>query len=255
MKPKSTSKLFGIALFLALCIVNESIAQNIGVSLSPEFAYRNLVKTDFVPGIDEFIEESNSSSESIIGYTAEVFYVKPFARKMTFETGFGISRGGYNSAIANLTPESLELSGLINSDDPGFDSVEKIESQYRFTSIGVPLRLAFIAGSDRDPLRFTWSLGVTPQYMIASSSTRTFEFTSGASETLDQDFEQSPEEFNINAAVSAGVEWSINRTSALRIEPVVRYGLLPTFDSEALEVNLFSYGLSLKYFFKVGFPY
>ena len=129
-----------------LCFISVStsaFSQNIGFSVSPEVSYRNLVKTDFVPGIDDFIEESNNLSESIIGFTAEAFFVKPFARKLYFETGVSFSRDGYNSFIRDLTPESLLLTGVLNSDDPGFDSTEEIETQDRFLSVGIPLRLAF----------------------------------------------------------------------------------------------------------------
>ena len=88
-----------------LCFISVStsaFSQNIGFSVSPEVSYRNLVKTDFVPGIDDFIEESNNLSESIIGFTAEAFFVKPFARKLYFETGVSFSRDGYNSFIRDL---------------------------------------------------------------------------------------------------------------------------------------------------------
>ena len=239
--------------FCFLLFSIEAYCQNTGVSFSPEISYRNFVKTDFVPGIDQFIEENNDLSESIVGFTAEVFFVKPFARKLSFETGLSFSRDGYNSFIRNLTPESLFLSGVLNSDDPGFDSTNEIETQNRFLSVGIPFRLAYIAEGKN--LKFTWSLGVTPEYLLESSSTRIYKFASGEQESFNNDFESAPANFNLTASLSAGVELPINRTSTVRIEPVLRYGVFPTFNEEAYEVNIFSYGLSLKYLFRVGFPY
>jgi hypothetical protein len=242
--------LSGVLICLTFC---EAKAQNFGVGISPEYSYRNLVKTDFVPGIDEFIDENNELSESIIGYTAEVFWIKPFARKMYFETGVSLSRDGYNSFMKDLSYEALVLSGLLNSDDPGFATTEEIETQNRFTSVGIPLRLAYV--SNGDGLRFTWSVGLTPEYLLETNSTRIYRFESGVEESFDNDFETAPADFNLTASVSAGVEIPIDRFSAVRIEPIVRYATFPTFDFSAYEVNLFSYGLSLKYFFKLDLPY
>jgi hypothetical protein len=240
----------GVLIFF---VFSETKAQNFGVGISPEISSRNLVKTDFVPGIDEFIEESNSLSESIIGFTAEAFFVKPFARKMSFETGLSLSRDGYNSYLNDLSYESLLLLGLVNSEDPGFESTKEIETQNRFLAVGIPLRLAYV--SDGKKLRFTWALGLTPEYFLQSTSTRIYRFESGAEESFDNDFDSKPADFNLTASASAGVELAIDRQSAIRIEPMVRYAAFPTFDRDAYEVNLFSYGLSLKYFFKLNLQY
>lgn len=239
--------------FLVFFCFTKANAQNFGVGISPEVSYRNLVKTDFVPGIDEFIDESNSLSESIIGFTAEVFFVKPFARKMSFETGLSFSRDGYNSYIRDLSYESLLLLGLVNSEDPGFESTKEIETQNRFLAVGIPLRLAYV--SDGKKVRFTWALGLTPEYFVESSSTRIYRFESGQEESFDNDFGSAPSEFNLTASVSAGVELPIDRQSAVRVEPIVRYAAFPTFNQDAYEINLFSYGLSLKYFFKLDLQY
>lgn len=231
----------------------ESSAQKFGVGISPEITTRNLVKTDFVPGIEQFIEESNSLNEPIVGFTVQAFFVKPFARKMFFETGLSLSQDGYNSFARDFTYESLILSGLVNSEDPVYETTQEIEIQNRFLSIGIPLRLAYLSAGDK--WRFTWSFGVTPEYVLESASTRIFRFESGAEESFDTDFDSTPADFNLTAALSAGVEWAIDRQSALRVEPVIRYGVFPTFDEAAYEVNLFSYGLSLKYFFKLDLLY
>ena len=253
MKTKILLESLAICGVLIFSTFSEMQAQNFGVGISPEISYRNLVKTDFVPGIDEFIDESDALSESIIGVTAEAFFVKPFARKMSFETGLSLSRDGYNSYIKDLSYESLLSLGLVNTEDPGFESTKEIETQNRFLAVGIPLRLAFV--SDGKKVRFTWALGLTPEYLLESSSTRIYRFESGLEESFDNEFDSDPAEFNLTASVSAGVELPIDRTSAIRIEPIVRYAAIPTVDRDAYEVNLFSYGLSLKYFFKLNLQY
>jgi hypothetical protein len=230
-----------------------SFAQNFGVGFSPEFSYRNLVKTDFVPGIDEFVEESNRLSEQTFGYTAEAFFIQPFSRTMSFETGLSFSQDGYNSVISDLSYESLLALGLVNSDDPGFESTQEIETRNRFYSVGIPLRLAYV--SDGKKIRITWAFGITPELLVHSSTTRTYRFESGTEESFDNEFQSSPSDFNITASFSAGVELPIDRTSAFRIEPIIRYGALPTFDESTYEINLFSYGLSLKYLFRLDLQY
>ena len=172
---------------------------------------------------------------------------------MSFETGLSLSRDGYNSYIRDLNYESLLSLGLVNSEDPGFESTQEIEIQNRFLAVGIPLRLAFV--SDGKKVRFTWALGLTPEYFIESSSTRIYRFESGQEESFDNEFDSSPADFNLTASVSAGIEWAIDRQSAIRIEPIVRYAAFPTFDRDAYEVNLFSYGLSLKYFFDLNLQY
>jgi len=172
---------------------------------------------------------------------------------MYFETGIAVSRDGYNSYLKDLSYESLLALGLVNSEDPGFESTKEIETQNRFLAVGVPLRLAFV--SDGQKVRFTWSLGLTPEYFLESTSTRIYRFESGLEESFDDEFDSAPADFNLTASLSAGVEIPIDRTSAIRIEPIVRYAALPTFDRDAYEVNLFSYGLSLKYFFKLDLQY
>jgi len=253
MKLKGLIESIAVSGILVTFGFSETSAQNFGIGISPEVSTRNLVKTDFVPGIDEFIDESNSLNESILGFTAEAFFVKPFARRMYFETGLSLSRDGYNSFLKDLSYESLLALGLVNSEDPGFESTQEIETQNRFLSVGIPLRLAYV--SDGDKLRFTWAFGITPEYILESSSTRIYRFETGTEQSFDTDFESDPADFNLTASVSAGVELAIDRYSALRIEPIVRYGAIPTFDRDAYEVNLFSYGLSLKYFFKLNLQY
>ena len=172
---------------------------------------------------------------------------------MFFETGLSISRDGYNSLLKNLSNESLLAMGLVNSEDPGFESTEEIETQNRFTSVGIPLRLAFVSSGKK--WRFTWAFGVTPEYLLEATSTRVYRFDSGLEESFDNDFDTKPADFNLTASVSAGVEWAIERRSAIRIEPIIRYAAFPTFDRDAYEVNLFSYGLSLKYLFDLDLQY
>lgn len=253
MKINSLLESVAISAILIIFSFSECKSQNFGIGISPEISYRNLVKTDFVPGIDEFIEESNTLSESIVGFTAQAFFVKPFARKMSLETGLSLSRDGYNSYIKDFSYESLISLGMVNSEDPGFELTKEIETQNRFLAVGIPLRLAYV--SDGKKVRFTWALGLTPEYFLESTSTRIYRFESGQEESFDNDFDSTPADFNLTASVSAGVELPIDRQSAVRIEPIVRYAAFPTFDQDAYEVNLFSYGLSLKYFFKLDLQY
>ena len=239
-----------VAAILTFLINPENLsAQTFGFGASPEFSYRNLVKTDFAPGIDEFIDESNDLSQQIVGYTVGAYFLKPFGRKMLFETGVTYSRDGYNTVLSEVSYEQLINQGLLNSDDPGFDATEEIEFQNRFAYVGIPFRLVYLA--DGDKVRFTWGLGITPELLIEANTTTTYRFDFGSEESFDGDFGSQPNDFGLTASFSMGVELPLDATrgKALRIEPIVRYGLLPVFDEDAYEVNLFSYGLSLKYFF------
>ena len=228
------------------------LAQNFGIGFSPEISYRNVVKTDFVEGIDEFVERSNELDESIFGYTAGAFFTKSFGRNLYFETGITYSQDGYNSVYRDYTYDFLVDQGLINSDDPGFDATTEIEIQNRFNAVGIPLNIVYISSGDK--ARFTWSLGITPEYLVGTSSERIYRFETGNEESFDVDFATDPPDFTLTASLSAGVELALDRTSAIRIEPIVRYGALPMFDEATYEVSLFSYGLSLKYFFDLNLP-
>jgi len=227
-------------------------AQTFGVGVSPEISYRNLVKTDFVPGIDEFIDETNDISESTFGYTAGAYFLKPFGRNLFFETGATISLDGYDVVLSDLDFEDLITQGLINSDDPGFDATEEIEFRNRFHSVGIPLRLVFMSGGEK--VRFIWGLGITPEYLFNSYTETIYKFDFGEEERFEGEFQSTPADFNLTASISAGVDISLDRgrQSFVRIEPILRYGVLPVFDEDAYEINLFSYGLSLKYFFDLN---
>lgn len=241
-----------LSAFFLLFFAESIQAQTFGIGVSPELSYRNLVKTDFVPGIDEFIDEANDMSESTFGYTAGAYFLKPFGRKLSFETGAVISQDGYNMVLRDFDLDDPVLSDLVSSDDPGFDATEEIEIRNRFHSVGVPLRLVFL--SDGDNVRFTWGLGITPEFLFDATTETIYRFDFGEEERLEGEFDTEPADFNLTASLSAGVDIALDRgrQGFVRIEPILRYGILPVFDEDAYEVNLFSYGLSLKYFFDLN---
>jgi hypothetical protein len=155
----STNCLLAGALFSFL-FFGHCRAQYIGFGASPELSYRNLVKTDFVPGIDDFIDDDNDVSEASFGYTVGAYFLKPFGRKLSFETGVSLSQDGYNQVYKDLDYNGLIESGFIDSDDPGYEATEEIEIRNRFHSVGIPFRLVYLA--DGEKVRFTWGLGITP---------------------------------------------------------------------------------------------
>jgi hypothetical protein len=244
----SFSKGLTTSLFFLVFITfqSELSAQDFGIGISPEISYRNLVKTDFAPGIDDFIESSNASDEAIFGFRVQALFLKNFGRRMQFETGISAARHGFNTVISDL--EMIEGIGTGNgSMDPGFASTQEIEFNFRYYTAGIPLRLVYT--SEGETVRFTWGLGITPELIFHTSQTKTYTFESGIEETFEADAQPDPATFNLMGSLSAGVEISLDRRTFMRLEPVVRYGLLPLIDEAAYEMNLFSYGLSAKLFF------
>lgn len=242
----TTIRFVGLCLVAALVGGTGALAQTVGFSLSPEMSFRNVVKTDDTPwstadSVVDFIERS-SADKAVWGFTASTLFVKPFAPRMTFETGIGFAMRGYESPG--------ELPGADNTrfhryDDPGYTDVQSAYTRQRYYHIGIPFKLAYTSKGGN--LRWTWSVGLRPEYMLESRERTFFEFESGHDYQVDSDHFDTPNTFGLTATFSTGVEYFLSRFSSIRIEPVIHYGVLPTFGGEYYDVHLFSYGLNVMF--------
>lgn len=185
----------------------------IGVSYSPDYAYRTLSgQPDWV------IDQRNDTEDVIYGYTTGANIVFNTSYQFGIESGVHFSEKGYGNQVTYINGEGEEIGEGI--------------SRSVFDYIEIPLKVNYTIGQNtgQQKLRWTASAGIVNGILAdarqVSSYTIDGEGEGKSSYNTTSDFKR----YNLSAMAGIGFDWQVGNRLQLKVLPTFRYGLTKIVD-------------------------
>lgn len=215
-----------------------SIAKRIqiGISVSPDICYRTLKIHDEDAAGDFPIKLRNDMETAKIGYTAGLNIRYNINDFFGLETGIQYANKGYKTKMTDVIIWQPEQS------DPN-----RIGSIFNFHYIDVPIKATFTFGMN--PFRFFTSLGATANIFLKETETVILVY----SDRTDKETRRTNYAYNkvnISPTIGIGIDYKLNSSMNLRIEPTFRYGARKIIDTP-LTTYLYSGGMVISYYFNL----
>jgi opacity protein-like surface antigen len=205
----------------------------IGISLSPDICYRTLKIHDEDAAGDFTLKLRNEMETAKIGYTAGLNIRYNINDFVGLETGIQYANKGYKTKMTDVIIWQPEQS------DPN-----KMGSIFNFHYIDVPIKATFTFGTH--PLRFFTSLGVTANIFLKETETEILVYSDRTDKTTrrtNYDYNK----INISPTIGIGIDYKVNSSMNVRVEPTFRYGARKIIDAP-LTTHLYSGGLIISYY-------
>lgn len=245
-----------IALF---CLCLSSFAQNrpsyrakqkasgmeVGISFSPDLAYRILDNKNGSAQTDTRIKIRNEGEQAKFGMTADLSFSYWFGARFGIQTGLSYSNRGHQTTKTELNP----IGGI----DPYYGFVYEPDSsgptELRFLDefhyLGLPFLLNFRTSSSK--WQFFSSAGLIPEFLLNSSSRTIFYYRDGNKEKESRPSTQEFNRINIVGSLSIGLEYLLSKEASLRMTPNLRFGLLQIINTP-ITAYLYNAGLQIGYY-------
>lgn len=213
----------------------------IGLSFSPDMAYRTLHNSDGANMGSSQLDDRNDRESPRFGFTGGLLMGYNFSSRFGLETGLQYAVRGWQSVNSNPTfGDPIDpRRGVVQDGDNPLPS--QITFRYHFHYLDIPLRAVFSFGTGK--VRFISSLGVSTSILIDASQTSIVQYPDADTQrntySQDGDFEAT----NFFPTASAGMDYMINDKLNLRVEPTFRYGLVP-INEAPVSSNLWSAGVN-----------
>jgi hypothetical protein len=206
----------------------------IGISFSPDNAFRKLINNGGSSTTDNIIKIRNENETSKAGYTAGLNVCFNVKNNFGLETGIQFSNKGYQTKMQ-------ELNFAIS--DP--NEPKKIKFTYNFHYIDIPVKANFAFGKKK--VRFSASFGITTSIFIKEKQKTVLVYSDHTDKkTTQTNFDYN--KVNISPTIGVGFNYKINNRMNLKVEPTFKYGILK-INNDPLTGYLYSIGLNIGYFF------
>ncbi len=208
----------------------------IGISLSPDICFRTLKIHDEDAAGDLPIKLRNDMETAKIGYTAGLNIRYNINDFFGLETGLHYSNKGYKTKMTDVIIWQPEQS------DPN-----KMGFIFNFHYIDLPVKATFTFGTN--PLRFFTSLGLTANIFLIETETEILVYSDRTDKTTrrtNYDYNK----VNISPTIGIGIDYKLNSSMNLRLEPTFRYGAMKIIDTP-LTTYLYSGGIVISYYFNL----
>lgn len=226
--------------FLALSITalaQEKPANNfsrfqIGFSFSPDACYRTLKNTDGSESSDFVIDIRNDMETTKFGYTTGANFQYNLNRFWGVSLGVHYANKGYQDKKIDVVPPTSQL-------DPSLP--KQIKFIQNFHTLDLPIKLNFTLGKNK--FRFTTGIGAAANFLLKESQTIVMYYTDRTtrnSESSGYNYKK----WNLSPFLSFGIDHQIAQNMILRVEPTIRYGIMPIIDAPVTGY-LFSAGVNV----------
>lgn len=221
----------------------------IGVVVSPDLTYRILCNRNG-DAVSNYIEDDRNAKETPKpGVTAGFTFGYRFTQAVGIETGIMYSDKGYQAKKRGLTYGDMidPRYGFVYSTS-GTNSPTKVRFVYDFHYVGIPVKANFRFGGHQ--WKGIATIGAIAEFLTASTNTAALFYENGPADRSTEMASDDFKVFNLSATVSAGVEYTINESMSVRVEPTFRFGALPIIDAP-ITSYLYSAGLQIGYYYRL----
>jgi hypothetical protein len=223
----------------------------IGVNFSPDLNYRTLKNNDGSTNSDQVIKLRNENETVKPGYTVGLNFIYNFNKNIGIETGIQYSNKGYQRKLQDFIYGDFidPKYGFIGSSNPPENMPIQLTTIFNYYYIDIPLKINFIFGMRK--IRIITSVGITANLFVKETYTSIFYYDDAT--TTRKTYNLSYYDYNslnISPLISLGIDYKINKSMNLRLEPTFRYGILKIID-HPVTAYLWNTGLNISYY--VGF--
>ena len=207
----------------------------IGINISPDVCFRTLCNNDGRSESDIVVKLRNEHETIKIGYTAGLNFCYNITSYLGIETGIQYSDKGFQHIQTEFYPDQ--------PDDPMMP--DKAIFNYHFHYIDVPLKANFTIGKKK--VRFFTSVGLTTNFFITEIQSEILKYDNRKvikNEPTLFDYKK----INLSPVISAGIDYKINNSMNLRVEPCYRLGVLKIIDAP-VSGWLWNAGLNISYYY------
>jgi hypothetical protein len=219
---------------------------SIGITLSPDIAYRTL-KSD--NSTAEIVQDLRDRSEvPKFGYTAGISLKYNLSTKFAFETGIRYSNKGYAFKSTALIYGSYidPRYGFVYHTIDNAPTHAKII--YNFNYIDIPMR--YILKISENKIKVIASAGINVNLLINTTSISKLEYQGGREESIKDKYDYNFTKINISPTIGAGINYNINEKFNISVEPEFRYGILKIINSP-ISAYLWNAGLNVTCYYSL----
>lgn len=219
------------ALVVALLLSVSTFAQNnkIGLSVSPNYAYRT--NQDNNPSIGSPINEIPK-----LGYRFTANYERSFHKRASFFTGLAFINNGYKT-------EEFELkySDIPQANPPKYRAVSYRTNIYQ---IGIPIGVHYFIPIKK--VRFFLGAGASINYLLSLQDTRVLYTLNNETEKSTSNIDkESYKPLSFASFVNFGIAFNLSENYTMRISPNIHYTLTNIMsDKSILKVYPTSSGIN-----------
>jgi hypothetical protein len=229
------SALICLFIFAALMTIEAQDSRKwyVGYSISPDLCYRKLSNATQEPIIDGLIASRNKSDYMKLGFTTGLNIKRRLNNVISLETGLLYSNKGYISKT-NIITDQAHPDGQITG--------AKVVARYNYKYIDIPLKvnLAFLR---EDKYSFYMTGGVAFDLFLQQKNVSIFTSQDGSKSVQRLNGAYSNKSYNISPFIGFGAQCRLGERLHLQIEPLFRYGMLPSYDTP-INQYLWNWGLN-----------
>lgn len=207
----------------------------LGITISPDIAYRALENNSTDPSTPLVINLRNDNEQPKLGYTTGINILVPISPKLSFESGMLYSDKGFkitdNDLFFPVPDPSLPVS---------------IKHIYKQTFLDIPLMLNFDIGKGK--MQLHTGVGITANIFLSDKIKQAVIYQDGHEESSTQKYNVDHELINISPTLSLGVNYFLGDHVMLRIAPTFRYAILKTYGT-LIDEHPWSAGMNMSYYF------
>ncbi|MFN5982103.1 MAG: outer membrane beta-barrel protein [Fluviicola sp.] len=204
-----------------------------GVNFSPDACFRILKVNSYNSGVDFIMDFRNENEILKFGYSTGLNFRYNLNSRFGFELGINYATKGYQSKLY----QSYYLNqGVFTPVDVKYIDV--------LNYIDIPFRASYSFGKKR--MRYIASCGfMTSLYINAKEVIIVKNPDNPTKKEFETQYDY--EKINLSPIVSFGVDYSINKSMNIKVEPTFRYGLIKIIDAP-ITAYLFSGGVNVSYY-------
>lgn len=211
----------------------------IGINISPDYCNRILKINQPSSAINKFIFNSRQNIEiAKFGYSFGFHMRYNKTRHLSFEGGIQYANKGYATKKMDLIFGDLidNRYGFVYSSNQVV--AVSLNFIYTYVYLDVPLRVIYAFGNQR--FNYLMSVGCTPNVLMKTTTSSLF------GDTKRTTTESGYNVFNFSPTISVGANYRISNKLDLRVEPTVRYGMIPVLNADIKEY-LWTAGLNFSF--------
>jgi hypothetical protein len=234
------SALICLFIFVALMPIKAQDSKKwfLGYSISPDLCYRKLSNASKDPTIDGLIASRNTSEHVKFGFTTGLNIKRRLNNVISLESGLLYSNKGY------ILKADVVFGDQVN---PGSGQMPKSghgKVRYNYKYIDLPLKVNAVFMRE-EKYSFYATAGVVLNMFLEQKNVSIFTSQDGNKQITSSEGEpfHTNKSYNISPFIGFGAQCRLGERLHLQIEPLFRYGMLPSYDTP-IKQYLWNWGLN-----------
>lgn len=213
----------------------------LGIVVAPGISYRTLANHDTSSAGPAIIGIRNDIEKPKLSYKTGISLRYAFSEKAGLTTGIYYAHRGFRQKARNAFWPSRDTTGIF---DPTSSST--VKSSYNFSSIEIP----FLFDYTFHKTKFSYSVGIggSCNYLLRATFSYKITEDNGQIQQATSTDNGSYHYINVSMLLKAGVSYSLNKNSAIHVDPTFQYDMSPWLDNYFIKEHLLNFGLHIGYF-------